>query len=271
MSLVQCNKCGLARPADEFPLEKNRKGVAVMRKQCRECRNAYHKRYREANPEYFKEAHEKNRDHRIETMVLTNLRRRHERYTFLQQCKSVPCCDCGKQYPPVAMDFDHRDPASKLMDVSMLAKRGAPWSTLVAEIAKCDVVCRNCHALRTYKGRDTYRKNPKVSKKTYRSHRFHTNYKKIAEIKEGTPCLDCGGYFKACQMEYDHVQPKSFNISQGVSKPWDELQAELNKCELVCANCHRVRTLNKMPTSGACQRGTPTPRTRRSYIKGPSL
>jgi len=66
---------------------------------------------------------------------------------ILDQLRSVPCSDCGGRFPPCAMDFDHRDPATKELAVSRLINRS--YATLMAEVAKCDIVCANCHHLRT--------------------------------------------------------------------------------------------------------------------------
>ena len=63
--------------------------------------------------------------------------------------KDVPCADCKKRYPPYVMDFDHRDPAQKSFPVSH-GMRGKPLDQILAEIAKCDVVCANCHRERTW-------------------------------------------------------------------------------------------------------------------------
>lgn len=71
---------------------------------------------------------------------------------LLHELKSVPCADCGGTFDPVCMDFDHRDSASKVARVSDLIHNGE--AAIMAEVAKCDVVCSNCHRLRTYRQRD---------------------------------------------------------------------------------------------------------------------
>lgn len=62
--------------------------------------------------------------------------------------KRAPCQDCGATYPPECMDFDHRPGTEKLFAVSAGAKRFR-WSVIEAEVRKCDVVCSNCHRIRT--------------------------------------------------------------------------------------------------------------------------
>lgn len=59
------------------------------------------------------------------------------------------CTDCGFAGHPSALDFDHIDPATKVANVSSLIRR-RPWIQVAAEIAKCEVVCANCHRIRTY-------------------------------------------------------------------------------------------------------------------------
>lgn len=63
---------------------------------------------------------------------------------------NTPCADCGGQFHPCAMDYDHVKGA-KLMSVSSLVARGQPWSLIQEEIDKCELVCSNCHRVRTWK------------------------------------------------------------------------------------------------------------------------
>ncbi len=68
---------------------------------------------------------------------------------LLASLKSVPCADCGVEYPPYVMDFDHRDPATKSFSTGT-DMHGVSRERLLAEVAKCDVVCANCHRERTH-------------------------------------------------------------------------------------------------------------------------
>jgi hypothetical protein len=58
-----------------------------------------------------------------------------------------PCLDCGEK-DPLLLEFDHRDGVDKLETVAFLRVRGQR-DELLAEIAKCDVRCSNCHQRRT--------------------------------------------------------------------------------------------------------------------------
>lgn len=68
---------------------------------------------------------------------------------IIRAAKDAPCADCGVRYPFYVMQFDHRDPAEKLFNIGIIGPT-ASRDRLIAEIAKCDVVCSNCHAERSY-------------------------------------------------------------------------------------------------------------------------
>lgn len=57
--------------------------------------------------------------------------------------------DCGIKYPYYVMDLDHRPGETKLYDPARLVTLGSKRK-LEQEIAKCDVVCANCHRQRTF-------------------------------------------------------------------------------------------------------------------------
>ena len=58
------------------------------------------------------------------------------------------CMDCGLAVHVAAFHFDHRDRKSKVVDVGAILNRS--WARILAEAAKCDLVCANCHAIRTW-------------------------------------------------------------------------------------------------------------------------
>ena len=70
-------------------------------------------------------------------------------YEVMRAAKDVPCMDCGRRWPHWIMEFDHRPGAQKLGEVGALAAR-APRRVVLEEMAKCDVVCANCHRNRTW-------------------------------------------------------------------------------------------------------------------------
>ena len=59
------------------------------------------------------------------------------------------CVDCGYNKSPYALDLDHRPGEEKRLGISEFMRRVSAVDEIRAEIAKCDVVCANCHRVRT--------------------------------------------------------------------------------------------------------------------------
>jgi hypothetical protein len=75
--------------------------------------------------------------------------RREDNRAIITAAKDRPCADCAVDFPSYVMQFDHRPGELKLF---VIGAKG-PYQTIInllAEIAKCDVVCANCHCVRTY-------------------------------------------------------------------------------------------------------------------------
>lgn len=75
--------------------------------------------------------------------------RQKQRREWLDDIKNVPCMDCGSSFPACAMDFDHRDPLVKKYSIGS-ALMDTTIDELITEISKCDIVCANCHRIRTH-------------------------------------------------------------------------------------------------------------------------
>ena len=67
--------------------------------------------------------------------------------------------------------------------------------------------------------------------------------------KRNVPCMDCGGTFPVCCMDFHHVDEETKNSLIGrksflhVMKKYsvERIDEEIDKCVIVCANCHRIR------------------------------
>lgn len=69
---------------------------------------------------------------------------------YLKEVKeAVPCLDCGLSYPHYVMDFDHVR-GEKEGSLSDMARQGCGLAKIDQEIAKCEIVCSNCHRARTW-------------------------------------------------------------------------------------------------------------------------
>jgi len=73
----------------------------------------------------------------------------------------------------------------------------------------------------------------------------------VSEIKSTSGCKDCG-FDNPIALEFDHVKGvKSFSVAYGVStgKSMKAIKDEIAKCEVVCANCHALRTASRREAS----------------------
>lgn len=127
-----CPVCKVEKNLDQF----NKKADGLQSK-CRACQREWYGNYYQSSPK------EKDR------LSKKKARQIHENRQLLKKLKNVPCMDCGQSYPSFVMDFDHRDPSKKKFSVGS-AVRDHTLDAIMKEIEKCDVVCANCHRIRTY-------------------------------------------------------------------------------------------------------------------------
>ncbi len=84
-----------------------------------------------------------------------------------------------------------------------------------------------------------------------RKERYIEERKKFLEEVKNKPCLDCGKKYPAWVMDFDHRdgELKLGNVSKlALRKFWSisRILEEIEKCDLVCANCHRERTYRRL-------------------------
>lgn len=130
-----CMKCRQTKDTSEFAQNASRKDG--FHHSCKECHKQYaHNHYKNNKEVYLARTAERNK-----AVALVGR-------AFLAKAKDVPCKDCGMSYPSYVMDFDHVH-GQKVNNVGNMARDGVT-SKLLDEMAKCDVVCANCHRIRTY-------------------------------------------------------------------------------------------------------------------------
>lgn len=165
---------------------------------------------------------------------------------LLRDLRRVPCIDCGGRFKPFQMDFDHRDRSTKSFNVTAGRAMLMPTSRVMAEVAKCDIVCANCHRVRTRETeRSRPRRAPSSSPALIRKLRAWREQAALLDHLRNLPCADCGRRFPACAMDFDHRdrRTKLHTVTRMVGRASTEaILAEVAKCDIVCANCHRVRT-----------------------------
>jgi len=126
----KCKQCKISKPLTQFSRSLHTTKSGEQREYWRPyCSKCYRERYMAANK-----------------------KKETERRAAVNKIKDVPCADCGGKFPPCAMDFDHRDKSTKSFNVAQRIRGSV--DTLMIEVAKCDIVCANCHRIRTFGGGD---------------------------------------------------------------------------------------------------------------------
>jgi uncharacterized Zn finger protein len=129
--MQKCRDCGETKPWIEF--NKNKAKKSGYGTKCRECMKIYrHKHYRE-NKERLREE--------------ITTRKNYIKEWFREYKKTLSCSQCGFSHP-AALDFHHTRDKENL--VSMMASCGHSKQRILDEVAKCEILCANCHRIHHY-------------------------------------------------------------------------------------------------------------------------
>lgn len=86
---------------------------------------------------------------------------------------------------------------------------------------------------------------PHSARGTLCSSCYVTKWRKKIKLKSieylGGACYDCGFNSHPAAMEFHHREPHTKEFATSASRSWERTKAELDKCDLLCANCHRIR------------------------------
>ncbi len=126
----QCRSCGETRALSEFPYRSLAKRTRTW--SCLSCQRAYSRAW-----------YQRNLDRQRKTARRTAVRLRATASSFVALYLAAhPCAACGETDIAV-LDFDHQ--RDKIANVSAMVRRGATTPVIALEIAKCRVLCANCH------------------------------------------------------------------------------------------------------------------------------
>lgn len=161
---------------------------------------------------------------------------------MLRELRRVPCSDCGGTFEPYQMDFAHRDQGTKAFNLTSGGAMLMSTRKLLDEVAKCDVMCANCHRVRT-QAEHAERLSQTLCTGSSRYLDRHRGYWRsqagsLLEMRR-VPCADCQGKFSPFAMDFDHRDPTT-KTAAVMSMPgragWERILAETRKCDIVCAN-----------------------------------
>lgn len=106
----------------------------------------------------------------------------------------------------------------------------------------CKCVVKHYAAVARYRKTEKGRTARRTAKARY-ARTANRRFRERVDLLKRRPCSDCQRVFPPCAMDFDHVRGvKHFTISEYKQAKWETLAAEIAKCDLVCANCHRIRT-----------------------------
>lgn len=126
MEMRICEDCGIEANVTNFANAGKVNGIQYYRYKCIQC---YSK---------FKQ-----------------VRKNSLRNKFVEFKKTLKCEDCGTNDHRV-LEFHHKDPSQKDREVSIMITWG--WKKLMDEVAKCSVLCANCHRVLHYEEREQKRR-----------------------------------------------------------------------------------------------------------------
>ena len=127
----RCSRCKRRRLIKFFSRTVSRKDGLQHR--CKDCQNQLSRNhYNQNRPQY----------------QLRESTKKQQGRQFIRRLKDKPCTDCGIKYPFWIMEFDHVR-GEKRASLSKMSSYGT--KAIMEEIAKCELVCSNCHADREYR------------------------------------------------------------------------------------------------------------------------
>ena len=217
--LRRCGRCRLQLPPECF----NRLGTG-RQWWCRSCFAAYFRARGDLH----------RRQSNTAKIARTQLLREH----VLDHLRRAPC---GER-DPIVLEFDHV--GEKSASIAELLSDGASMKAVDAEIARCEVVCANCHRRRTaIRGRWRRGAMSDASTRPYANPNVARNVSHLLEVLRRHPCVDCGEH-DPIVLEFDHIGPKRAPVTRlawhGCSLA--TIDQEIRQCEVRCANCHRRKT-----------------------------
>jgi hypothetical protein len=136
-----CSKCKIEKNIEDYGKKRNR-----LQAFCKQC-----------NKQNLKEHYKHNKDAYLERNKNKQVL---NKANLLDYLNDKSCKDCGNSDHRV-LEFDHL--YDKKIDISKAIRNWA-WSSVVEEIKKCEIVCCNCHRIRTIERANNYRSKNRTNK-----------------------------------------------------------------------------------------------------------
>lgn len=140
------------------------------------------------------------------------------------------CSECNiiLSTQPWIAQFHHNE--VKFNEIGILSS--CSFERMKNEATHCRLICENCHR--------------KIHEEMSNSNKSNTNKILFLEYKKTNSCTKCGYNKNYKSLDFHHINSKTYQISDLVTKSnnfvlsnIEEIKSELNKCVVLCANCHR--------------------------------
>lgn len=273
LSINQCKACGEEKKLEEFVRNISFKNT------CKDCHKNKTKKWRNSNIDHYRsymrglavKSYEIVKEHKsknpctkcgkkfpICAMDFNHLDRKKKKKNISQMGGSVNeikkeiekceliCANCHRNETQQRInEIDvrkNRFKSNSVIDVPITENSRNKWCK------KCDNVKDEENFTLLKNGqRHTYCKKclREVNKKYSINRKPRGAKKYIIEQKDGKACTDCKETFRYWQLDFDHLKNKTKSINNLQNNKMEAIKKEIDKCELVCANCHRIRTAER--------------------------
>jgi hypothetical protein len=218
-----------------------------------------HKRQEENYEEYMAQKRARDRTwrqrHRDRLVEKRHIRREEIKTWYRQYRAAIRCIRCGEN-DPACLQFHHRNRGEKKINIATYVFQASNLEKFIQELNKCDVLCANCHLVEHWQERDdsadileyTQLQQQLIDTRGWRARvriirRIHQLDGVIwfNRYKRTLACNFCGVSHPAC-LQFHHRDGSDKykevgNLVYHVTNI-DKLKREIDKCEVLCANCH---------------------------------
>lgn len=171
-------------------------------------------------------------------------RKQLQRWLYEFRRDRVTCDRCDERRPR-AIDFHHTD--EKNDAVSEMITDGYSKRRILEGIERCTPLCVNCHRKDHYEGPELHsvpewsERPASVRGESKRERRTERRRWIVAYKRDAGGCQRCATVHPAC-LDFHHEADKEMRISQMVAfgRSVEEIYEEIQKCIVLCANCHRM-------------------------------
>lgn len=135
-----CTKCGVNKLLSEFYVRNKQTGQ--RHRQCKEC---YALQRIQSHADHYEL---KKTEYQFRAKSGQAKRREAFRQFMMQYLTGKNCVDCGESNP-IVLEFDHLDPSQKSFTIAHAVRLNKSLDDVKKEISLCELVCSNCHKIRT--------------------------------------------------------------------------------------------------------------------------